>query len=59
VDRKLVSCIFVDETMIRIRGRQAWVWVAYEPGLRVFLSIQDKLQSGHPGCARVPQGVER
>src|ERR1700736_1383657 len=31
VDRKLVRIIFVDETMIRIRKRQAWVWVAYEP----------------------------
>jgi putative transposase len=39
VDRKLVSIIFVDETMIRIRGRQAWVWVAFEPGLRVFLAF--------------------
>ncbi|MGH9917271.1 MAG: DDE-type integrase/transposase/recombinase [Nitrososphaerales archaeon] len=39
VDRKLVSVIFVDETMIRIRGREAWVWVAYEPGLRVFLAF--------------------
>jgi transposase-like protein len=42
VDRRLVSAIFVDETMIRIRGRQAWVWVAFDPGLRVFLS------SGYP-----------
>src|SRR2546426_3557517 len=40
VDRRLVSLIFVDETMIRIRGRQAWVWVAFEPGLRVFLAFR-------------------
>src|ERR1700686_3793009 len=39
VDRRLVSTIFVDETMIRIRGRQAWVWVAFEPGLRCFLAF--------------------
>jgi len=39
VDRKLVRIIFVDETMIRIRGREAWVWVAFEPGLRVFLAF--------------------
>jgi transposase-like protein len=32
VDRRLVRVIFVDETMIRIRGREAWVWVAFEPG---------------------------
>ena len=39
LDRRMVSLIFVDETMIRIRGRQAWVWVAFEPGLRVFLAF--------------------
>jgi putative transposase len=39
VDRALVRVIFVDETMIRIRGRQAWVWVAFEPGLKVFLAF--------------------
>jgi putative transposase len=39
VDRKLVRVIFVDETMIRIRGKQAWVWVAFEPGLRCFLAF--------------------
>jgi putative transposase len=37
VDGRRVKRIFVDETMIRIRGRQAWVWVAYEPALRAFL----------------------
>jgi transposase-like protein len=40
VDKKLVRIIFVDETMIKIRKRQAWVWVAYEPTLRVFLSFR-------------------
>jgi putative transposase len=40
VDRRLVRRIFVDETMIKIRGRRAWVWVAYEPALRVFLSFR-------------------
>jgi putative transposase len=40
VDRRLVRSIFVDETMIRIRGRRAWVWVAYEPGLRAFLAFR-------------------
>jgi transposase-like protein len=41
VDRRSVSSIFVvDETMmIRIRGRPAWVWVAFEPGLRTFLAF--------------------
>jgi len=40
VDRRLVRTIFVDETMIKIRGKQAWIWVAYEPALRVFLSFR-------------------
>jgi putative transposase len=40
VDRKLVRAIFIDETMIKIRGRQAWVWVAFEPGLRCFLAFR-------------------
>ncbi len=40
VDRRLVRNIFVDETMIRIKGRQAWVWVAYEPALRAFLGFR-------------------
>jgi len=39
VDRSLIRIIFVDETMIRIRGREAWVWVAFEPGLRCFLAF--------------------
>jgi putative transposase len=37
VDRRSVRTIFVDETMVRIRGSQAWVWVAYEPTLKAFL----------------------
>ncbi len=40
VDRKLVRIIFVDETMVKIRGKQAWVWIAFEPGLRVFLAFR-------------------
>ena len=40
VDRKLVSSIFVDETMINVKGKQAWLWVAFEPGLRAFLAFR-------------------
>jgi len=39
VKKGRVSCIFVDETMVRIRGRQAWVWVAFEPYLKCFLAF--------------------
>ena len=34
------ASIFVDETMIKIQGKRAWVWVAFEPGLRVFLAFR-------------------
>jgi len=54
VDRRLVRVIFVDETMIRIRGRQAWVWVAFEPGLRVLLGVPHIMQSVHPRRSDVP-----
>jgi putative transposase len=40
VDRRLVRTIYVDETMIKIRGRHAWIWVAYEPDLRAFLAFR-------------------
>lgn len=40
IDRRLVRVIFVDETMVKIGGRQAWVWVAYEPIRKVFLGAR-------------------
>src|SRR5580700_11163036 len=40
VDRKLVRTIFVDETMIKVRDRRVWVWVAFEPQLKVFLAFR-------------------
>ena len=40
VGRRRVRRIFVDETMVKIRGRQAWIWVAYEPGLKRFLHFR-------------------
>ena len=39
VDRVLVRVIFVDETMTRIRGREARVWITFEPGLGCFLAF--------------------
>jgi putative transposase len=39
VDRRVVRCLLVDETMIRVGGLQAWVWVAFEPHLRCFLAF--------------------
>jgi putative transposase len=32
-DRRDVRCIFVDETLIHIKGREYWLWIAYEPRL--------------------------
>ena len=53
VDRRLVGAIFVDETMVKIRGREAWVWIAFEPGLRVLPRVPYLLQSEHPSPLRV------
>ncbi|MFQ6134399.1 MAG: DDE-type integrase/transposase/recombinase [Nitrososphaerales archaeon] len=33
VDRCAVKHIFVDETLIRVKGREYWLWIAYEPSL--------------------------
>jgi putative transposase len=33
VDRRSVKQVFVDETLIRFKGREYWLWIAYEPRL--------------------------
>jgi putative transposase len=33
IDRRDVKRIFVDETLITIKGREYWLWIAYEPSL--------------------------
>lgn len=33
VDGREVRRVFVDETLITIRGREYWLWIAYEPSL--------------------------
>ena len=40
VNRGMVSCIYIDETMVYVKGIQAWVWVAYEPVRKVFLAFR-------------------
>jgi putative transposase len=37
--RHAVQEIFVDETLIRIDGRDYWLWIAYEPNLDVCLMV--------------------
>ena len=37
VDKHDVNFIFIDETEINVR--EAWLWVAYEPQLKAFLSF--------------------
>jgi hypothetical protein len=39
VDKHDVNSIFIDETEINIGGNKAWLWVAYEPQLKAFLSF--------------------
>jgi putative transposase len=35
-----VHFFFMDETMIRVRGKEAWVWVAFDPLHRQFLGFR-------------------
>ncbi|MGB9659999.1 MAG: DDE-type integrase/transposase/recombinase [Nitrososphaerales archaeon] len=39
VERGKVKCILVDETSAKIKGVEAWVWVAVEPYLKCFLGF--------------------
>jgi hypothetical protein len=39
VDKHDVNSIFIDETEINVGGKKAWLWVAYEPQLKAFLSF--------------------
>jgi len=34
-----VGCFLVDETMVKVHGVEAWVWVAYEPYQRRFPGV--------------------
>ncbi|MFP3137643.1 MAG: hypothetical protein RXS42_05330 [Nitrososphaeria archaeon] len=34
-----VRRIFVDETMVNVGGTPAWIWAAFEPGLRAMLDF--------------------
>lgn len=38
-DRRLVSVIFVDETLLQIDGIDYWLWIAYEPALNTCLMM--------------------
>ncbi len=32
-DRASTGCSFIDESLIRIKGKECWLWIAYEPHL--------------------------
>ncbi|MFL6479283.1 MAG: DDE-type integrase/transposase/recombinase [Nitrososphaera sp.] len=38
-DKRLVKMIFVDETLLRIDGKDYWLWIAYEPALNICLMM--------------------
>gem|GEM_PF-2541076 len=38
-DRRLVSTIFVDETLLQIDGHNYWLWIAYEPAIDTCLAM--------------------
>jgi len=50
VDKHDVNSIFIDETEINVGGKKAWLWVAYEPQLKAFLSLPHKLAPELPRC---------
>ncbi|MEM3046239.1 MAG: hypothetical protein QW057_04045, partial [Candidatus Bathyarchaeia archaeon] len=35
-----VRCFLVDEGMVRVKGLEGWVWVAYEPCQRMLLALR-------------------
>lgn len=37
IGKRQVKKIFVDETLLKINGQGYWLWIAYEPTLRVCL----------------------
>ena len=39
VDRRLVGCFLVDETLIKIGSFEAWLWLALDPENRRFLGF--------------------
>ena len=39
IDKHSVKGIFVDETLIKIEGRNYWLWAAYEPNLDACLMM--------------------
>jgi len=39
VRRGSVHSILIDETMIRIRGKEAWIWIVFDPIHRQFLGF--------------------
>jgi len=43
-DRRMVSFILIDETMIHIARLEVWLWVAFEPERRVFLGFHISYQ---------------
>lgn len=45
IDRRMVSCILVDETMIQIARVKVWLWVAFEPCNRAFLGFHISYQT--------------
>lgn len=57
VDRCAVKHIFVDETLIRVRGREYWLWIAYEPSLDRCLMMHLSLERTLLVCYFFLKGV--
>jgi len=39
IDRRMVSSVLVDETLIQVGCFKLWLWVAFEPERRLFLGF--------------------
>jgi transposase-like protein len=39
IEKEKVNCIIVDEVCIRIKGMEAWIWIAVETYLKCFLGF--------------------
>jgi len=57
IDRAAVQCIFVDETLIKIKGREYWLWIAYEPCLSRCLMMHLSVERTLMVCYLFLKGV--
>ncbi|MGI8834493.1 MAG: hypothetical protein ACR2IS_17885, partial [Nitrososphaeraceae archaeon] len=50
VGKRKAHDIFVDETLLKINGRDYWLWIAYEPNLHICLMFHLSREKNHLFC---------